>query len=145
MENLITTLPTDFHHRKVSQNSNKPTTIDQQNKPIKVKYISSPMMVKANNESEFRAIVQKLTGQHSPDHDANFDQSVQDFNHAFYPPPPSSSTPGVSFDPRDCYGSASGDVLFDDRIEDGDEGRYWRGEMEGSFSGFQASSCVNIW
>uniref|UniRef100_A0A0A0LFF9 VQ domain-containing protein n=1 Tax=Cucumis sativus TaxID=3659 RepID=A0A0A0LFF9_CUCSA len=140
MENF-TTLPSNFHHKKVSQVSNK-ATIDHQNKPIKVKYISSPMMVKANNESEFRAIVQKLTGQHSPDHD---DQSVQDFNHVFYPPPPSSS-PGVSFDPKDCYGnSASGDVLFD-RIEDGDEGRYWRGEMElGSFSGFQASSCVNIW
>ncbi|XP_038877668.1 sigma factor binding protein 1, chloroplastic-like [Benincasa hispida] len=101
-----------------------------QNKPIKVKYISSPMMVKANNESEFRAIVQKLTGQHSP-HDA-FDQSAEDFNQVFYPPPSSMAAP--SFDPKDCYASASGDVLFD-----------WQGEMEGSFSGFQASSCVNTW
>lgn len=33
--------------------------------PIKVKYISSPMMVKAGNAEEFRAIVQQLTGQHS--------------------------------------------------------------------------------
>ncbi|CAK9170916.1 unnamed protein product [Ilex paraguariensis] len=32
---------------------------------IKVKYISSPVMVKANNPSEFRAIVQELTGQNS--------------------------------------------------------------------------------
>ncbi|MBA0699683.1 hypothetical protein Goshw_000177 [Gossypium schwendimanii] len=33
--------------------------------PVKVKYISSPMMVKASNAEEFRAIVQELTGQHS--------------------------------------------------------------------------------
>ncbi|TXG66003.1 hypothetical protein EZV62_007278 [Acer yangbiense] len=33
--------------------------------PIKVTYISSPMMVKASNASEFRAIVQQLTGKNS--------------------------------------------------------------------------------
>ncbi|KAK8545464.1 hypothetical protein V6N12_026298 [Hibiscus sabdariffa] len=33
--------------------------------PIKIKYISSPMMVKASSEAEFRAIVQQLTGQNS--------------------------------------------------------------------------------
>lgn len=32
---------------------------------MKVTYISNPMMVKASNASEFRAIVQELTGQHS--------------------------------------------------------------------------------
>ncbi|CAK9172425.1 unnamed protein product [Ilex paraguariensis] len=32
---------------------------------ITVKYISNPVMVKANNASEFRAIVQELTGQNS--------------------------------------------------------------------------------
>ncbi|PRQ41767.1 hypothetical protein RchiOBHm_Chr3g0450331 [Rosa chinensis] len=43
--------------------------------PIMIKYISSPMMVQANNASEFRAIVQELTGQNSdttiPDHGTN--------------------------------------------------------------------------
>lgn len=34
-------------------------------KPIKIKYISSPVMVQANNASEFRAIVQELTGLNS--------------------------------------------------------------------------------
>ncbi|KAK6915383.1 VQ protein [Dillenia turbinata] len=34
-------------------------------KPTKVTYISSPMMVRACNESEFRAIVQELTGKDS--------------------------------------------------------------------------------
>ncbi|XP_021282108.1 uncharacterized protein LOC110414990 [Herrania umbratica] len=33
--------------------------------PIKIKYISSPMMVKASNADEFRAIVQELTGRNS--------------------------------------------------------------------------------
>ncbi|KAF3452325.1 hypothetical protein FNV43_RR02758 [Rhamnella rubrinervis] len=32
-------------------------------KPINIKYISSPMMVKASSASEFRAIVQQHTGQ----------------------------------------------------------------------------------
>lgn len=31
--------------------------------PIKIRYISNPVMVKASNAFEFRAIVQKLTGQ----------------------------------------------------------------------------------
>lgn len=42
-----------------SQNQN-PTKV--QRKPIKVKYISSPMMIKASSALEFRAIVQQLTG-----------------------------------------------------------------------------------
>ncbi|KAL6989137.1 hypothetical protein U1Q18_014889 [Sarracenia purpurea var. burkii] len=34
-------------------------------KPIKIRYISSPVMVWASNASEFRAIVQELTGRNS--------------------------------------------------------------------------------
>ena len=34
-------------------------------KPVKIKYISSPTMVKATNATEFRAIVQELTGKDS--------------------------------------------------------------------------------
>ena len=46
-----------------------------QKKPIKIKYISSPMMVQAKNASEFRAIVQQLTGKNSNlDHDDHEDQ-----------------------------------------------------------------------
>ncbi|GMI84483.1 hypothetical protein HRI_002117600 [Hibiscus trionum] len=40
-------------------------TMKPKKNPIKIKYISSPMMVKASNEAEFRAIVQQLTGQNS--------------------------------------------------------------------------------
>ncbi|KGN60779.1 hypothetical protein Csa_019238 [Cucumis sativus] len=47
------------HSQSQSQNQN-PTKV--QRKPIKVKYISSPMMIKASNALEFRAIVQQLTG-----------------------------------------------------------------------------------
>ncbi|KAG2696670.1 hypothetical protein I3843_07G068300 [Carya illinoinensis] len=35
--------------------------------PVKVKYISSPVLVKASNPTEFRAIVQELTGNNSED------------------------------------------------------------------------------
>jgi hypothetical protein len=35
---------------------------DVQKEPVKIKYISSPMFVKASNASEFQAIVQELTG-----------------------------------------------------------------------------------
>ncbi|XAR49235.1 hypothetical protein NMG60_11032359 [Bertholletia excelsa] len=41
----------------------KPTR--QKKKSVTVKYISSPLMVRASNELEFRAIVQELTGQNS--------------------------------------------------------------------------------
>lgn len=34
--------------------------------PIKIRYISNPVMIKASNASEFREIVQKLTGQDGP-------------------------------------------------------------------------------
>ncbi|CAK9314841.1 unnamed protein product [Citrullus colocynthis] len=46
-----------YNNQNQSQN---PTKV--QRKPIKVKYISSPMMIKASNALEFRAIVQQLTG-----------------------------------------------------------------------------------
>lgn len=47
-------------------------------KPIKIKYISSPMMVQAKNASEFRAIVQELTGQNSNIVDHEDDQYDHD-------------------------------------------------------------------
>ncbi|KAF9660954.1 hypothetical protein SADUNF_Sadunf19G0017500 [Salix dunnii] len=43
-------------------------------KPVKIKYISSPTMVKATNATEFRAIVQELTGKDSKVEDP-FDSS----------------------------------------------------------------------
>ncbi|KAM3200778.1 hypothetical protein T459_29812 [Capsicum annuum] len=39
--------------------------------PMKVKYISSPVLVNVKNPSEFRAIVQQLTGK-SPPKSSNF-------------------------------------------------------------------------
>ncbi|XAR53568.1 hypothetical protein NMG60_11022178 [Bertholletia excelsa] len=50
-----------YLHRLSSQESAK----IRKSPPIKVKYISSPMKVKAKNPMEFRAIVQELTGQNS--------------------------------------------------------------------------------
>ncbi|PON46081.1 VQ motif containing protein [Parasponia andersonii] len=44
-------------------------------KPIKIKYISSPMMVQAKNASEFRAIVQQLTGKNSDLYEDEFHTS----------------------------------------------------------------------
>ncbi|CAK9187642.1 unnamed protein product [Ilex paraguariensis] len=48
---------------------------------IKVKYISSPVMVKANNASEFRAIVQELTGQNSHIRSPGNADTMGDDNH----------------------------------------------------------------
>lgn len=44
--------------------------------PLKVTYISSPMKVKASNASEFRAIVQELTGKNSEVKDHDSDDAV---------------------------------------------------------------------
>ncbi|PQP93278.1 hypothetical protein Pyn_22804 [Prunus yedoensis var. nudiflora] len=49
------------HHQPQPDQSKKPTKA----KAPMIKYISSPMMVQASNASEFRAIVQQLTGQDS--------------------------------------------------------------------------------
>ncbi|KAG6599333.1 hypothetical protein SDJN03_09111, partial [Cucurbita argyrosperma subsp. sororia] len=72
----------EWKDQKQSQN---PTKV--QRKPIKVKYISSPMMIKASNAHEFRAIVQQLTGftSHSP---------TRRSNHK--PPPHAAQTPSTS-------------------------------------------------
>ena len=43
--------------------SKKPTKLKK--KPIKVAYISSPVMVQANNAFEFRTIVEDIMGQNS--------------------------------------------------------------------------------
>ncbi|KAL3728021.1 hypothetical protein ACJRO7_032724 [Eucalyptus globulus] len=51
----------NFHQIAKSQ---KPTIMARK-KPLKIRYISSPVMVKASNASEFRAIVQELTGKDS--------------------------------------------------------------------------------
>ncbi|KAK4596548.1 hypothetical protein RGQ29_014550 [Quercus rubra] len=53
------------HHFQHDPNlkSQKPTKT--MTKPIKITYISSPMIVKACDASEFRAIVQELTGKNS--------------------------------------------------------------------------------
>ncbi|XP_047334094.1 uncharacterized protein LOC124937808 [Impatiens glandulifera] len=56
------------HVVKLKKMKKKPTSPKAylKKKPIiKVTYISNPMKVRANNESEFRAIVQELTGKNS--------------------------------------------------------------------------------
>lgn len=55
-------------NNQIPPNNNKGKSISSGGKkePMKVKYISNPIMVQANNESEFRAVVQELTGKNSP-------------------------------------------------------------------------------
>ncbi|KAK6911361.1 VQ protein [Dillenia turbinata] len=52
--------PTHQNSKKINKQP-----IKGNRKPMKVTYISSPMMVKACNPSEFRALVQELTGKDS--------------------------------------------------------------------------------
>ncbi|KAG6638512.1 hypothetical protein CIPAW_10G040200 [Carya illinoinensis] len=54
-------LLTSGHQRKAT----KKTKTKKSSKPIKVVYISNPMKVKADSASQFRALVQELTGQDS--------------------------------------------------------------------------------
>ncbi|KAF5473198.1 hypothetical protein F2P56_009823 [Juglans regia] len=54
-------LPSSVHQRKAT----KKTKTKKSSKPIKVVYISNPMKVKADSASQFRALVQELTGQYS--------------------------------------------------------------------------------
>ncbi|GAB2287439.1 hypothetical protein Dimus_021816 [Dionaea muscipula] len=52
--------------------SKESSSVRPKNEPLTVKYISSPIMVSAKTESEFRAVVQELTGK---DADAGGNQS----------------------------------------------------------------------
>lgn len=58
-------LTEDVHHpdNKIQQKPTKKTMIKK--KKMKITYISSPVMVSATTTSEFRAIVQELTGKDS--------------------------------------------------------------------------------
>ncbi|KAJ4719700.1 sigma factor binding protein 1, chloroplastic-like [Melia azedarach] len=62
------------------QNPNKTPKGNAKTKknPIKVTYISTPMKVKASSASEFRAIVQELTGKNSDVGDYNNNNSSDD-------------------------------------------------------------------
>ncbi|KAG2696671.1 hypothetical protein I3843_07G068400 [Carya illinoinensis] len=54
------------NHQYVHQpNTQNPSKVKGSEPPMKIKYISSPLLVKANNATEFRAIVQELTGKNS--------------------------------------------------------------------------------
>lgn len=53
----------NHHYQNQPIKRQKPTKVEK--KPMKIKYISSPIMVKAGNASEFRAIVQQLTGKNA--------------------------------------------------------------------------------
>ncbi|CAK7341031.1 unnamed protein product [Dovyalis caffra] len=52
-----------FGRQEQPKKGKKPTKHNKE--PIKITYISSPTLVKATNASEFRAIVQELTGKDS--------------------------------------------------------------------------------
>uniref|UniRef100_A0A6N2LZ62 VQ domain-containing protein n=1 Tax=Salix viminalis TaxID=40686 RepID=A0A6N2LZ62_SALVM len=56
-------LTEQYSGRQEPKRGKKPTK--HKKEPIKITYISSPTMVKATNASEFRAIVQELTGKDS--------------------------------------------------------------------------------
>ncbi|EXB93205.1 hypothetical protein L484_024544 [Morus notabilis] len=133
-------------------------------KPIKIKYISSPMMVRANNASEFRAIVQELTGRNSNytdlyddvHHDESLNRTTTIFSESDH------DQPGWSQFSADYHPQGSDDhALVDDRDHDHhvggkfsnpnvsllgqiDElGLFWRSEVSESFNGFQ-SSCLFV-
>ncbi|OIT32384.1 hypothetical protein A4A49_55437 [Nicotiana attenuata] len=54
-------------------NAEEKQSSSKKKEAMKVKYISSPIMVNVKNPSEFRAIVQQLTGK-SPPKSSNFHQ-----------------------------------------------------------------------
>jgi|UPI000193D4C6 hypothetical protein len=56
-------LSEQYSGRQEPRRGKKPTK--HKKEPVKITYISSPTMVKATNASEFRAIVQELTGKDS--------------------------------------------------------------------------------
>ncbi|KAJ6886438.1 hypothetical protein NC651_026966 [Populus alba x Populus x berolinensis] len=56
-------LSEQYFGRQEPRRGKKPTK--HKKEPVKITYISSPTMVKATNTSEFRAIVQELTGKYS--------------------------------------------------------------------------------
>uniref|UniRef100_A0A7N2R181 VQ domain-containing protein n=1 Tax=Quercus lobata TaxID=97700 RepID=A0A7N2R181_QUELO len=72
-----------YHHLPKNEKLTK-----SKQKPIKITYISSPTMVRACHASEFRKIVQELTGKNSDDieipgdnHAASSEQVGLVFNH----------------------------------------------------------------
>lgn len=69
-----------LHEQPKRQNPSPATKVKRE--PMKIKYISSPMLVKARNASEFRAIVQELTGQHSEDRSDPHQSYTMITNHA---------------------------------------------------------------
>ncbi|GAB2277610.1 hypothetical protein Dimus_012318 [Dionaea muscipula] len=55
--------------------SKESTTVRSKNEPLRVKYISSPIFVNARSESEFRALVQELTGKDADHSSPNAESS----------------------------------------------------------------------
>lgn len=114
------------HHCQKSQN---PTKVKKN--PIKIKYISSPMMVKASNAAEFRAIVQELTGQNSDIGEPTATTTV-----------PTTTIPEVQADsPAKIDDEKSLFDTFEDDMSslELDEALLWRGFPENLF-GFQSPS-----
>ncbi|XVF31055.1 hypothetical protein REPUB_Repub16aG0112400 [Reevesia pubescens] len=115
--------------------SKNPTKVKKN--PIKVKYISSPMMVKASNAAEFRAIVQELTGQYS---DIGGDPSnvptttTDEANQVYFP---IQVDPPAKIDDKNLL-----DTFPDDMSSlEFDENLIWRGVLENLF-GFQSPIFV---
>lgn len=148
-------------HLRLSQK--QPTKLAKK-KPIKIKYISSPMMVRANNATEFRAIVQELTGRNSNIGDSLYDDvqcddefqvshttliSELDHDHDDHDHQPR----WLPFD-ADHHQQGSGTLVQDDvdekflnqanisMLAQIDE-LFWRSEVSENFNGFQ-SSCVFV-
>ena len=121
-----------------SQKYNKPTK--GKKKPIKIKYISSPMMVRANNASEFRAIVQELTGQNS---NVSDDIPSEDFaGHGYDHHHQITSWFPSSYDHHDYPKVHHGDQLVGDRTDVDDYDNNNNHDDEKYFSNSNSSSIV---
>ncbi|XP_031270572.1 sigma factor binding protein 2, chloroplastic-like [Pistacia vera] len=125
--------------------------------PIKVTYISSPMKVKASSASEFRAIVQELTGKNSDvvkdlsdDSYATVDQPHEEANNYQV----INLQEGDRHMQNDVNVFAADDYLFDDAfsshvssvvLDQIDEGFKWRDVSAESSFGFQSPYCLSLY
>ncbi|XP_041017917.1 LOW QUALITY PROTEIN: photosystem I P700 chlorophyll a apoprotein A2-like [Juglans microcarpa x Juglans regia] len=77
MEKTELVSPHEYHVQQ-PKTQNPPTKL-KGSEPVKIKYISSPLLVKASNATEFRAIVQELTGKNSEDTFGFFNSSSTNY------------------------------------------------------------------
>lgn len=124
------------NHLKKCQKSNK-----TKKKPIKIKYISSPVLVQANNAFEFRAIVQEFTGKNSnsdrfpnQDYTNKMSSTTEEASRIFINEAPEEDT--NIFQNHEIMNTTTSTVMTSTILPQFDEGYLWR-EVSDNFCGFQ--------